>query len=287
VPSSDQTELPKLLNPEPDEGRELKRSGMTPEPVTLSRRFLATYNKLDDYMRARLKRKLGAGHVALIEDLAKIEPLVQHFQRRLEAFAKLRNSIVHDSLPDADPIAEPHERIVEEYETILKLLLHPPEALKVAVNIDEIFTTDWEQCVVDVVATMNANVYTHVPILRDGAVVGVFSENTICSYLAGRRRAVIDPNTRIGEFRDYVPLAKHASEVFEFLPQGATVADVLLQFQHSIRDKKRLATIFITADGQPTGRLLGLVTAWDLAKPDFPLDADKVVEDRAGADAAG
>jgi CBS domain-containing protein len=124
---------------------------------------------------------------------------------------------------------------------------------------------------VDVIAKMNANVYTHVPILRNGAVIGVFSENTIFSYVAEHRNVVIDPNTRIEAFRDYVPLTKHVSEVFEFLPQRASVADVLLKFQNSIRDKKRLAAVFITDDGESTGRLLGLITAWDLAKAEFSL----------------
>jgi CBS domain-containing protein len=222
-------------------------------------------------MRARLKSKPGSSHAALIEELASKDPLVQQFRRKLAAAAKLRNSIVHDSLPEADPIAEPHENVVKEYEEILRLLLHPPEALETAVGASVIFTTDWQQRVVDVIATMNANVYTHVPILRNGAVIGVFSENTVFSYLAEHQCVVIDPNTRIDEFRDYVPITKHVSEVFEFLPKCASVIDVLLKFQDSIGDKKRLAAVFITDDGQPTGQLLGLVTAWDLAKTEFSL----------------
>jgi CBS domain-containing protein len=197
--------------------------------------------------------------------LAATNPLFERAQHELQTFAKLRNAIVHTHLPNAAPIATPNEAAVAEYEKMVAGLLYPPPALSVAIALDNIFTTGWDERVRDVVAVMNEHVYTHAPILRDGAVVGVFSENTLFSSLAAHAPLEITDETRFEELREFLALDRHASEFFVFVPETATLADLLICFRKNFAEKKRLAAVFITENGRDTGRLRGLVTAWDIA----------------------
>jgi CBS domain-containing protein len=239
---------------------------MTPSAKSQAERFLAAYNQLDDYMRRELREGPGVGHQNLIVKMAAQESDFSRGQSDLQTFARLRNALVHNPYsPGVDPIAEPHESVVEEYEKIVQRLLHPPSCLTIAVPASAVYATNWDQHVLEVVRVMNSKVYTHVPVLEDGRVVGVFSENTVFSYLADHGQARISSETRISEFREFMPVRKHASEVFGFLSETSTIVDLARLFQETFKLRQRLAVVFITDNGQETGRLLGLVTAWDMA----------------------
>ena len=228
-------------------------------------RLLAAYNELDDYMRRFLKHGSETSHKRLIDEIAQTNPLFERVQYELHSFAKLRNAIIHTHMLNAAPIATPNEEAVAEYEKMVAGLLHPPPAWSIAIALSDIFTTEWTERVRDVVAVMNEHVYTHVPILRDGAVVGVFSEHTFFSSLAAHARLEITDETRFEEFREFLAPDRHASEFFVFLSETATLVDLLICFRKNFDEKKRLAAVFITEDGSETGRLRGLVTAWDIA----------------------
>jgi len=134
---------------------------MTPVARSLADRFLWAYNNLDEYMRKKLGEKAGVGHTALIMRMAETEQEFSLKQSDLQTFARLRNALIHNPYNDkVDPIAEPHEIVVQEYEAMVQRLLHPPCCLAIAVPRPAIYTTDWEQNVVEVVEVMNKKVYT-------------------------------------------------------------------------------------------------------------------------------
>ena len=127
-------------------------------------------------------------------------------------YANLRNVIVHN--PDkrhAHPIADPHDKVVEKYEKILLKVQNPAKAIdRIAVRRENIFVSSLDDSALEVMATMNKNIYTHVPIIEDGILIGVFSENTIFFYLVKTKDA-------LSEYRLTVPdadnLAKRAVAV--------------------------------------------------------------------------
>ena len=45
----------------------------------------------------------------------------------------------------------------------------------------------------------------------------------------------------------------------------ALATDVAGMFQEALEDKKRLGAVFVTQNGRPTERILGMLTAWDMA----------------------
>jgi CBS domain-containing protein len=228
----------------------------------LASRFLDSYNRLDQYMRKRLDVGLGVRHVKLIKSLAQVDPVFQNRQTELEELAHLRNAIVHNPL---EPIAEPHEDVVRRYEQLVSQVLQPVLAKECAVPAERIFTATWSDSVVGVVAEMNRCVYTHVPILEEGRVIGVFSENTTFCALGAMKAVSVTEDTTISEFREFVPIRKHVSECFEFTTSDATLESVAQMFADRLKLQQRLGAVFLTDDGAEAGRLLGLVTVWDIA----------------------
>ena len=234
-----------------------------------SKKFLETYNRLDHYMRSILKRGSGKdSHSFLLREMAnRGNSVFQKNQQELLLFADLRNSMVHNPFMDeADPIAEPHDFIVNKYKKIVDSVMNPPRALEtIAVPESKIYKIYPKDSVMDIMRVMSRSGYSHVPIMRDGRVLGVFSTDTIFDYLAdGLGTMPINETMLIRDLIDYTKLPNHANDYFKFLPATANLTEVEEEFSDSPVPGKRTAVIFLTDNGKPTGALLGMITPWDL-----------------------
>ncbi len=230
-----------------------------------SARFLALYNKLDSLMKERLGRDDGFSHTRMVNELARKDILFRRYESELKSLARLRNAIVHNRYPDqADPIAEPHEYVVNRYEKIIDQVFNPPKALSIAVRRKEIYTTTLEANAIRVMRTMNQNRYTHVPVLNNEKMIGVFSENTVFSYIA-ENRIFIEEQARIEDFLDFIPMEKHKGEHFIFIDRDTLVSDVEEMFRCELEGHRRLAVVYITENGRQDEELLGMITPWDIA----------------------
>ncbi len=211
--------------------------------VSNADKFLTTYNELDSHMRKALGVDLYKNHSYLIKEMEKRNRMFKQYGYDLRAFAELRNAIVHN--PDeknAKPIAEPHDYIVKKYEEMKNKVINPPVALEtIAIKAHDIFTTSLEANALDVMKVMNEKTYTHVPVIDSKKLIGVFSENTIFSYLVENHVIATDEDIPISEFEDLIPVDRHASEYFEFVPRDALVIDIEEMFQNGLKENKRIS----------------------------------------------
>ncbi len=76
---------------------------------------------------------------------------------------------------------------------------------------------------------------------------------------------LLEKEAKIRDFSEFIPIDKHESESFEFVSRETTVIDIEEMFAKELRQEKRLAVVFITDNGDPNEKILGLVTAWDVA----------------------
>ncbi len=232
----------------------------------LSEKFLQIYNELDDYMRKQLKIEQYVDHGMLLRQMADKNRVFSEYYKDLKTFADMRNLLVHNPYKaNADPILIPHEYIVNKYEEIKNQVLHPKKAMSIAIPIRLIYTTTLEDSAMEVMQTMNDKVYTHVPVIENNKMVGVFSENTILSYLIHHKDAIIMKDTKIEEFKDFIFIDKHTSEHFIFVPKDTLLIEVEEIFHKGLVNKKRIAVVYITENGKPEEGLLGMLTAWDIA----------------------
>jgi CBS domain-containing protein len=115
---------------------------------------------------------------------------------------------------------------------------------------------------------MDKNTFTHVPIIQNDKMVGIFSENTLLSYLVDSGETIITKDMTISDLRQFLPLSAHRGEVFAFLPRKVLLAQVYEEFNKAIKKRERIGMLFITEHGREEEKLLGIITAWDLATPE-------------------
>lgn len=234
--------------------------------ATRAQEFLSVYNKIDNFMRKELKKDERISHTELIDMISTKNKLFKKNNARLKSFARLRNAIVHESYNIADPIAEPHEEVIIQYKNIMNKVMEPDKALEtVAVKANNIFTANLEDDALEVMKKMQQNIFTHVPVLENNKLIGIFSENTIFSYIVDNEALLLGDEIKIKEFEKFIPLDMHEGEIFKFISKDKLLYEVEEMFEEELKDNKRLSVIFITETGKMTEKILGMITAWDIA----------------------
>jgi predicted transcriptional regulator len=228
--------------------------------------FIAVYNELDSYMRKRLGAVEYVDHGTLLRQMSDKNRLFSDNYKDLRLFADLRNILVHNPYPDkASPLIVPHQYILSKYQEIRDAVLHPKKAIDIAIKASFIYTTTLDANSIDVMEEMDEKTYTHVPVMEGQHMIGVFSENCILAYIVHHKEAIIMKDTKIEEFKDFIEVNKHKSEYFEFVQKDTLLSDVELMFQERLKARKRIAVVYITEHGKQNERLLGMITAWDIA----------------------
>ena len=162
---------------------------------------------------------------------------------------------------------EPSEEIVAKLQEIIEKIEHPLLALDFAVRSDSIMKARLEDSVFSVMSRMENNGYTHVPIISDGKLFGVFSKSTIFSYLITHGLTKIRDDMQINAFFDFLPIEKHRGEYYDFAAKDALYIEVREMFENTYQRKsRRLMVVFITENGNPNERLFGMITPWDVLR---------------------
>ncbi len=232
--------------------------------------LLTLYNEIDHFLRQEYPTDKYADHGYLIQHLSATNPVVARNQQVLRAVAQIRNSLVHNPIPSvATPITLPNTELIKLYASIHRSLLNPPNALHIAIPAQQIFTSTLAANAVEVMGTMYKNIYTHVPIIENNDMIGIFSENCILAYLVSAGEAIVTKDMTINDFKEFLPLSAHLGECFKFLPKNSSLSEVYNTFSEAIHQKKRVGMVFITEHGKETEKPLGIITAWDLTSPEL------------------
>lgn len=231
-----------------------------------SDKFIALYNQLDAYMRSKLRSDRYVSHLTLLRDMSQRDRVFLDYFSDLRMFADMRNMLAHNPYKkDADPLLYPHSYITKKYAEIIDLILHPPKALSVAIPASKIFTATLDTSIQELMNTMVQKNYTHVPIMRNDMMIGIFSENTLLSYFVANQEGIILKDATVRDFYEFIPLEKHMNEYFEFIPRNTILSEVDKIFGEGVKEGKRIAVVYIAENGKSSEKILGMITPWDIA----------------------
>lgn len=233
-----------------------------------SRRFINTYNQLDQYMRDYLNADKNISHNNLIDLASKKSSLFRNYKNDLKEFAQLRNAIVHNThfvnKQLGEIIAEPHEDVVAYYEDLLKKITLPKLAKDIyrSIKSDKVLTATLDTKIIDIIKYMYNKKNTCVPILEAYKLKGVFSENVLITLIAKGEKTEFN-ELKAYDILEYLDIDSHYGEYFAFCKASDNIFDIKEMFQKQDH-KKRLELIFVTANGYQNEEILGVISTWDL-----------------------
>lgn len=183
----------------------------------------------------------------------------------LDYCREVRGILQHKPKVGKSYAVEPSDDMIGLLRATLDKVMNPPRAKDIEIPISSILYKSMDDLVLPTMLEMQKNVFTHVPILQDGVVIGVFSENTLFSYLADDRIVEIADDMKFSDLADYLPTDKHRAESFRFVRQSKLVAEINAMFEDALSKQDRIGLVFTTKTGNPKEPLLGIITAWDIA----------------------
>lgn len=230
-----------------------------------SEEFLKLYRVLEDELEQKYAGEHRQSTSVVMEYMADVESVP--VREQLDLCRGVRNILTHNAEVDGQPVVEPAEGLLASLRHIIEYAKRPPLALEFATPQEQLLWADLGQRVIEVMRAMEKRGFSHVPVLQRGELIGVFSMGTVFSYaIRDMGEKGITGETRVRDFLPWLPVDKHASEVFDFIDSKATYADVKAAFERIKKRDKRLAALFITQTGDEKEPVLGMITPWDVLR---------------------
>lgn len=229
---------------------------------TQTEKFLQLYKELE-FEGRRIYFPNSKENESIIGRLFTV-PQLKKFKEDLDYCRVVRNFLTHNpKVGGVYPII-PSVEMIKLLEKCLNIITNPPCAMDIAIPAERIYTARLDSKLSEIVSVMHSFTYTHIPIMDNNKFIGVFSENTVFTYMCSENSIAIDENTEIKQFAKYIPLDEHSNEFFAFLPSDAYLYEVQELFKYIPARKKLLTVIFITKTGKREENIIGMITPWDL-----------------------
>lgn len=228
--------------------------------------FLNLYNTLDDVLKEKynVKDETRSYVTRRINEL-KRSPLLKDQQRgeKLDIIRNLRNSLVHIEKFDNEDNFTINDSLIETLKEEIADINKPKMAINICTSINDVLSASLNDKLFNVTNLMNKYGFTHIPILKDGYLYGVFSQNTIFTYFSKHKGIIANENDTIDKFIDLLPIEKHITEHFDFVSRYTKVEELIPMFNKKERNV-RLVMLFVTENGHKDERVLGIITSYDL-----------------------
>ncbi len=193
--------------------------------------------------------------------VAKLAEFNAH-EGNIESIRHIRNIFSHARRIDGVDIATVSERTLDYLQELIDMLETPLTALDVAST--EVAMATPKDRIVWVMRQMTENGYSHFPVAKKGVVTGVFSENTLFRYLLRFQQVRLDKGLRIEDFNEFLHLDSNTNRFYKFTSRKTSVVELKAMFRMLDHKGRKLAAVFVTENGDPSEKLMGIVTPWDV-----------------------
>jgi len=177
---------------------------------------------------------------------------------------EVRNLLSHKQKIDNNFAVEPSQQMIDFIDRLIEQIKNRPKCYEIQIGLKDIYFQPLDGKVKEAIQTMREKLYTHVPIIENGVVIGVFDENSIFNYLADNEIVYIENDLSFRQLDKYISLNNREMEEFVFFKATAYVEELESEIEKSFRKNKRIGVAFITPSGKATEQLQGIITPWDI-----------------------
>ena len=225
--------------------------------------FLELYKRLESAIRDKYDVPQGIGAVSW---LIRNEQGFGGVRDELNYCREVRNLLQHNERVRGDYAVIPSVGMMQTIKSTIDRVEGIPRAIDLCVRTSDIYSASLTDPMLPAMKAMCSKAFSHLPILEDGRVIGVFSAKSLLSHIIEDGVTKLDETMTFEQVASLLPLNRHGSETFAFVPQDMLATSVAELFRQARRQSKRLGVVFVTAHGKQRERLLGMLTAWDMAE---------------------
>ena len=222
--------------------------------------FLELYKKLEAIVAYHYGATKEGGSVAKLGR----RPEFRHIREELDYIRDVRNLLSHRPKISDSYMVEPSQAMVDLLKDVIEKVESPAIAENIMVPMDEVLSCGKDDLVMPAMREMYERAISHIPILTEGMVCGIFSDSTyIRCTLSGQYH--IDETTTFREIEKELLPESHKSECFLFADNDTPVSELSDRFEEYGNNGRKVGMIFVTKHGRNNEKLRGIITAWDVA----------------------
>ena len=231
--------------------------------------FLDKYRELDNIVSKKYPSSSKENNQSpVLEDRIEFDDC----RKKIEACRKARNILSHAPRMYGEYPIYPSRGMIRFVDTVIQRLQKPQTVEAIMVKYQNVLSATPDDTIRPILKKMVEKTFTHIPIVENNCVVGVFSENTLLSLLTNDEIAAIEDGDTFNSpaIKEIIQLEKHITECFKFVSRNTTVFEVKELFRQAIEKQERIGLVFVTQTGRSNEKLLGIVSPWDI--PRFEID---------------
>lgn len=114
----------------------------------------------------------------------------------------------------------PPDAIIAFLREVTDAVEHPPAAMTLCTPTDRLLTCRENDRAVDVIRKMNGAGYSHVPLVSEGKLCGVFSAGVIFSYIEANGSGAVTDRTVLSDFGAFLAADAHKTETYRVVGPG-------------------------------------------------------------------
>jgi len=235
------------------------------DKISNARKFLELFKEIESHARnVYRKGREYPPDESFVKDLKRDRRFIE-YSKKIDCCKYVRNFLVHNLEFNSEfPVEPSNEMIIFLQEKILEVFEKPKTIRDIWIPKEKVFFSELGDKVLPIMKSMRNNNYTHIPILENGVVTGVFSENTLFDFIIDEGIMDIDDKTLMSDFKNILPVEKHINESFHFVSKDITLYEIGQMFENDFTSNKRIGMIFATQSGKSTEKVLGVITPWDV-----------------------
>lgn len=158
--------------------------------------------------------------------------------------------------------------IVSEYaykllERLNNMVENPLRAIDICITKNNIYSKSLKDNIKDTIKVMREKTYTHIPIVENNKIVGVFCEKTLFDYISKEEISSLDLINDFNDIKQYLNIANYSTTI-KIIKRDLKIDKIIKMFKESFEMSENLECLFITTDGTTKGDIVGLITIWDI-----------------------
>ncbi len=184
------------------------------------------------------------------------------FREEIKYCQEVRNLLQHKQKISGEYPIQPTDEMIAFLESTIDLVKNRKNCGEIMVPKSKMFWKNPKDKIYDTLPKMKNASYSHVPILDErGCVLGVFNLFSFFNIMAD---GVLEKGPCFDDVKEYIALDYHRTETYRFVSRELYVDELKEYFEKTYSGGKRLSMVFVTQNGNPTEKLLGIISPWDV-----------------------
>lgn len=223
--------------------------------------FLEKYKALESAIALAYKGEFeGGAAVSWLERRKEFKNL----SAEIKCCRETRNLLQHNVKVGGKYAVLPDDALLNLLDELRDRVENPALCKDFAVLLENVFYRELGDNVRKTMYLMKKFGYTHVPILSDGRVIGVFSEHTAFNFFLEKYEDKIDADTSFADIFELISLEKGTGEIFRFESLNTRLSEIEDIFEEGIEKNEKIKMVFLTENGRPEEKLAGIISHWDI-----------------------